>query len=165
MPPIEAGRISLVPFAPGSPLAPAELSRRADALAAILNKDMGGSSNGQQALDYAIQWCRENRAVNYLILLDGDEVIGNISLSHVDPDARSGRCGWIVSKTYQGRRVEDAGVDAIITIAKRQGLTILGSKCRKDDMSEQEFWSKRGARFVATTRDSHVMAELSLAAD
>ncbi|OAN44897.1 GNAT family N-acetyltransferase [Magnetospirillum moscoviense] len=165
MPPIEPGRISLVPFAPGSPLNTAELSRLADALADILNTDMGGASTGQQALDYAIQWCHQHKAVNYVVLLDGDKVVGNISLSHIDQDARTARCGWIVAKAYQELGIEDAAVDAIIAIAIRQGITVLGSKCRKDDQDGQEFWRRRGAGFVPTTRDSHILAQLTLAAD
>lgn len=150
-------RISLFRLAPEPEGSEEVALRYANQLSELLNTDTGlpesirGSSSRtdetpEHFLSYVRGWCITKRAINFAVLLNGETAIGNMSLSHIDLEAKTARTGCFMSSRHEGAGYAAYAFAKLIETARNLGIKSVSGDIPDIALVESSIWEKCGAK-------------------
>ncbi|MBF0267245.1 MAG: GNAT family N-acetyltransferase [Alphaproteobacteria bacterium] len=150
-------RISLFRLAPESEGSEELALRYASQLSDLLNADTGlpesirGTSSRsdetpEHFLSYTSEWCKAKHALNFAVLLDGEIAIGNMSLSHIDIEAKTARTGCFFSSRHEGVGYAAYAFAKLIETARNLGIKSVSGDIPDIAIVESSIWEKCGAK-------------------
>lgn len=153
----EFSRISLFRLAP-EPEGSEELALRyASHLADLLNTDTGlpeairgpssrSDETPEHFLSYVSKWCKAKRALNFAVILDGEIAIGNMSLSHIDIEAKTARTGCFFSSRHEGVGYAAYAFAKLIETARNLGIKSVSGDILDIAIVASSIWESCGAK-------------------
>ncbi|MDK9722431.1 MAG: GNAT family N-acetyltransferase [Rhodospirillales bacterium] len=157
-------RISLFRLAPEPEGSEKLALRYASHLSELLNTDTGlpesirGTSSRRDEtpehfLSYVSEWCKAKHALNFAVLLDGEIAIGNMSLSHIDIEAKTARTGCFFSSRHEGVGYAAYAFAKLIETARNLGIKSVSGDIPDIALVESSIWEECGAEIEVSERE------------
>lgn len=131
----------------------------------ILKNDLGMQdsikTSSDQVQEKLRKWCQLKSAVTYAILLNSTTVVGTISLSNIDAEAKTAGIGYWVGSHYRGNGYCSRAFKLVVDEASRRGIRRLKSSIAQGNTHSERIWERLGAQ-RASVENGKAVYELRL---
>jgi RimJ/RimL family protein N-acetyltransferase len=98
------------------------------------------------------EWCRKNNSETYAIIINDDDAIGTISLSHIDTEKRKARMGYWIGSIYRKKGYCSQAVTKILELARVKKIDSISAKIADDNPASFRIWKKLGAEPIPSEK-------------
>jgi len=125
------------------------------------SKEMN-DTNADEFFKYIKEWEKKTISACYTILND-DIPIGTISISFIDLENKSAKCGYWIESASWGKVYATKAFALAVNEAKNMGLKLLTCSILKTNKASIALWKRQGAYFKEN--DDRVFPYLELDSD
>ena len=100
-------------------------------------------------------WRKRTNSLSFTIFLE-QEIIGLISLSHINRKGTEARCGYWLASKFWGKGCATHAFEQILNIAKKMGIVQVCGSIALGNEASIKIWKKFGASFTKKGKEYEV---------
>ena len=109
-----------------------------------IRQQNGSPETAESLLSFSKEWCLQKNAETFVIVLEGNVVIGSISLSHYDEQLKCARTGYFIASEYQGKGYGSGALLQLVNMARVRGLKKVSATIPSSKIASRRIWEKCG---------------------